>query len=182
MNISKKTINLIILFLIINALLGTLSWFISDKTVENTEKIVGLNNELNQQLVKEQELKTFKEIIDDTSLDREKINSYFVSTDGSVALITEIERLADISDVSIKINSVLFTEYIGDNGKSENLEFLNLNLNTSSKWNNTFYFLSFLENMPYKIFIDSLNFTAKKNVDGATLNWDGAMSLRILKL
>jgi len=182
MNILNKTKNIIIVLIIVNLFLIWIYWFVSQKVSENTKRISDLSEELDLQLTREKQLKSFNDIVGDTTADRNKLDSYFVSPEGIVTFIEEIEGLALLAGLSVDIASVDVDEYFDSDKKSEIIESLNLGINTFGNWSDNFYFLNLLEGMPLNISVTRLNFDIRKNVVSKTLDWQGVIGLSVLKL
>jgi hypothetical protein len=182
MNPLKTTQRIVIYLLLLNIVLIGANWFISSKVNNNNIEISNLADELNQQLIKEKQLDSFKKIAEDTTAERGKLDSYFISPNGIVSFIKEIENLAFVAGVSIGINSVEVEEYLIKKRSSNTLELLDLELNFTGSWNNSFYFISLLEEMPYKIFIYKLDVDAQKDDQENTTGWKGLIGMKVLKI
>mgnify|MGYP002636448553 CR=1 FL=1 len=181
MELSKKTKKIVIFLLILNLLLGGVWWLISKKIDNNITKISDLEIELDHQLIREKQLNSAKRITLDTSVERNQLDQYFISPDGIVSFIKEIENLASIASVSIEIKSVGVKEYFIKEKESDVLELLNIDLDTVGNWAGNFYFLNLLESMPNELFIDKLSFNTSDGEDGFK-NWNGKINIKVLKL
>jgi hypothetical protein len=182
MNFSRKTINILILTIIFNIITASLYFYVSGMVNKNLEKISNLSNNLNTQLLKQEQFKLFKNIINETNLDREELDTRFISSDGLVSFITQVEALATLSGVSVDIGNVSVSEYLHQGSKSELLEFLNMSISVSGSWENNFYFLNLLESLPYNISIDSFNLQTGGDTDNKITKWNGAFDLKTLKI
>jgi hypothetical protein len=182
MNFSQKTKSLVLFLLILNITLICIYWFVSRKITNNIGQISELATELDFQLDREGQLRSLRGITKDTEADRGTLDSHFVSPEGIVSLIKEVEGLASRSRLYIEIDSVGVEDYLIGENVDELIEILDVDLSTEGSWSSNFYFLSLLEQMPYRVSIVRLSFDAKKNTDGEVLTWEGIISLKILKL
>jgi Tfp pilus assembly protein PilO len=108
---------------------------------------------------------------DGQAANRAKIQTYFVQKDGEADFIKNIESLADASSLDHTISSVGF-----ENGNlPANLQYLNLTITTQGSWQNTYQFLSLVENMPYKIVMKNVDLSATG--DSGSLSTSTAQSL-----
>jgi len=182
MKIFNKTKNILIFLIILNLSAIGLYWFLSSQINKNTEMVSNSASELNIQVAKEKQLKLSRNIIDDTEADRNKLDSFFVSSDGIVSFIQEIENLADSAGLSIEIISVEVDDYVLNEKVDAVIEVLNLTLDVSGSWSGNFYFLNLLETMPHKINIGRLNLQARRDSKGRTTGWESIIGIEVLKL
>jgi len=184
MGLLKKTRIIIAVLIILNVVLITVYGAFSNRINENNKKIENLAKDLDQQILKEQQYQSFKNILAQTEDQRDSLDSFFVLSEETVSFIQEIENLAAISSLETEITSVGSSDYINLDGetKSEKIEYLNLTINTFGNWQSNFYFLNLLENMPYKVSVNRLSLESKKDGSGQTLLWEGIFSIKVLKL
>ncbi|HJN62991.1 MAG TPA: hypothetical protein QGH03_02050 [Candidatus Paceibacterota bacterium] len=182
MNFSKRVKITILILILLNLILGGVYYSVFKEINKNSKQTLNLTNDFNLQLAKERQLKSFKNVTDDTVSDREKLDSNFVSSDGTVSFIKEIENLAAVSNLFIEIGSVAVEDYARDGRTSEVVEILSMNFTTGGAWSDNFYFLNLIESMPYKITINDFSVNTNKGVDGKTLNWEGSTGIKVLKL
>jgi hypothetical protein len=161
---SKKGFNirslLIVLSVLIIAMAGAYYYFFSNLRAMG-ETISTLSNETDTLLSQEGNLDSLRAVFSDTTNDRQKINSYFVQRDGAIDFITTIENLAAFAHLSHETQSVETKE---ENPPSANRELLHLTFHTTGSWQNTFYFLSLLESLPFNINISHIDLHSTGNV------------------
>jgi hypothetical protein len=155
---------------------------VSGEISNNNNQISSLTEELDRSLIKGKNLNLSRRITEETAIERDKLDSYFISSNDVVSFIKEIENLANLADVSIEINSVSIGDYVEEQKKSDVIEVLDLDINLSGSWSGSFHFISLLEEMPNKISVERLNLSAKESSNNKTTKWDGAIGLKILKL
>lgn len=147
---NKKFITTIILIILLNgvALAGWLYLFsnlrkennfireerekimISDKKLENSSSLKILMNE----------------VIDE----KQKIDSAFLNKDNIVDFIENLESIAGKTGASIKIGKINIT--------SQERKGLSVQFNLTGDFNQLFHYLIFLENLPYLINIEKIDF------------------------
>jgi hypothetical protein len=137
---------------------------------------LSLKEELDFEIIKEERLRSVKEIVVDVAPQRDEIDSYFVGKDSIVSFIKIVEDLGNLSGVSLEIDSVGVSGLeIGDGVNSEILEQLNLDFTTQGSWQNTFHLIALLESLPYKVSFEELSLEEK--VD----SWNGVFGLKVVK-
>ena len=125
-----------------------------------------------------------------------QIDSFFVGQDGVVPFISTLETLGTSSAVKLDIGSV--SEDTSKKNSDTFSESLTLKLALSGSWDNIFYFLSRLQNLPYRIEItnatiglqgaaDSIKFTTASStsmtrVKASGEEWKATFDIRVLKL
>jgi hypothetical protein len=181
-NLSKKTKGLIYFLITLNFGLLGLYWLFSIQVGSNISQISNLGEDLNFQLAKERQLKSMKNISRETQSERIELDSYFVSSDGIVSFIKEVEGLATLSGLEVEIDSVGTTEYFAGEDLSEILEILGLNLRVKGEWSSSFYFLNLLERMPYQVSFDQFSLEAENSTEDEASNWKGRIGLKVLKI
>ncbi|PIP86649.1 hypothetical protein COV42_00160 [Candidatus Campbellbacteria bacterium CG11_big_fil_rev_8_21_14_0_20_44_21] len=182
MGVLKKTKILIVILLILNLLVVGGYWFFTSAINKNNEIVSDLSQELDLQIAKERQLRSFKKILAETKEKREALDSYFIPAADIVSFIQEVEALSALSGIEIEIGSVDVREFLEDETSSDRLEFLDISMTTEGSWSGSFRFLELLENMPYLIALNKFALDAKQNTEGETLYWEGALGLRVLKL
>lgn len=165
---NKKTKKILIWALIFNILVigmySVLFLQVRKKVLESTIAIESLENNIS----KEKNLRFLKGVLKETVVEREKVESYFVDNDMVVGFIEKIESLGISADVALDLRGVSVE---GDQKKVLKLDFKIL-----GSFENIFYFLTLLENLPYKI-----QFTEAFMVRSSDSNdWEGNFKMNLL--
>lgn len=182
MNSLKKTKNIAIWLLVLNLVFVGTYWIFSRKIAENNNQLLSLAEELNIQLNREKQLKSLKSIVAETEEDRKRLNSFFVSKEGIVSFISQIESIADLSGGSIEIDSVGVGPFEEEGApKSEILEILSMNITSLGSWSDNFYFLNLLETMPFKVSIKRFSLEKEISKTESNDNWEGFFEIEIFK-
>ncbi len=94
--------------------------------------------------------------------DRAALQSLFVQSGTEADFLTWIESLADTANLDHQIESV---SSAGDSLPS-GFQHLHIIVSTKGGWQSTYKFLKLLENAPYKLDIQTVDFTASQNSPG----------------
>lgn len=145
-----------------------------------TEKVNILAADLQSENEKEAKFNLAKQTIKNMSGDYKEIDSCFVSENGVVDFIREIETAAGKAGVELKINRV-----DTDDSKSLNkgiIETLSIEFNIEGKWDNSFYFLSLVELIPYHITIENVFMDKDFDILGKSEKWKSVFLIKVPKI
>jgi Tfp pilus assembly protein PilO len=190
---TKKTMVIsIVLAIAVFVIYGFLFLNIKDKN----EQISTLANDAQQLRSKDDTLKATKTILDQSKDLISQLDSYFIPADGVVGFISVLEGVGKFSGVDMTIGSV-GTE-ADSKAKDEIKETLRLHIETNGSWKNTFYFLSVIENLPYridvedvslglvgatdKVLFDNKTATAQTRQPNKDEKWHGSFNVTVVKL
>jgi hypothetical protein len=121
------------------------------------EKISTFSQEIELYSQRESLRKATEKTADDLSEKITKLESYFLHKDELVPFIEKIEDSGKRMNVSVSIISVNLDESL-KGAQAKNGERFVLRLNTKGSWSNVVKFVSYLENLPYKIFVSRVSF------------------------
>lgn len=179
MGISFKTKQLLIFYglgvLIISSVYGFLLFHIHAKSVSaaaflsQAEQLRGQNNQLT-------DLNT---VLRDIEVDQEKLNSYFVDGDSLVNFIERIEQLGKDSGATVEVRS-LNEEATND----KSIQTLVFNLTVKGNWNDVYYFLALVQNLPVKATFDRIQMSHSgiESEDAAPDEWRAVINMKVLEL
>ena len=142
------------------------------------EDISIIVNEIDSSIEKEAKLKSVKKLIEDTENERKKLDTYFVTDNSVVDFIESIEALAKEVEIDTEVVSV----DISENDKIS--EALLLSLEVEGLWSNLFYFVSLIEELPFKIGISKVDIKAvyeDANKTKSSGSWKGVINFNVLK-
>lgn len=142
-NTKKILITCIVLNVLVFAAYGFLLWGIYAKANLASNLVA----EAAQDVQKDEALRSIKASLNENAEFVSHIDSFFIPADGVVDFISSLEALGAESGVELSIDSVA----VESESESASKEVLNLSLQTEGSWQNTFIFLSLLENLPYRI-------------------------------
>lgn len=113
------------------------------------------------------------------------INAYFVSKDGVVNFIEDVEKEARTYQLEVFVRSVDVTKNSDD--PNDNKEVMKLKLEMRGSWGNTLRFISYLERIPYKVTLENIEMTKISELSedfesGANLpRWRTRLEMSVLK-
>lgn len=172
--ISKKTLKLflvaVILALVAISAYGVAVWEIR----KNLSEAADLSSSIAAESQKEAGIESTRNILRNTAAEREKIESYFVSSDNIVDFLEKIELLGKKSGVVLSFDSVDIP--------SDEKNVLRVRANTKGNWENTFYFLSLIENLPFKIELEKSSIIKIVEVvsNVKTFYWRGDFTIKLV--
>jgi hypothetical protein len=117
----------------------------------------GLASQLSTESQKQDEERRLAQAIKETDADRTKLNSYFVSGDGSVQFLGIIEGYGTVSGAQVKFTSVEYTAT-----KNE----LIMNLHITGTFQNVYQTILMLENAPYEFDFHRIIFSRDNSQSG----------------
>ncbi len=160
-------------FILVLLMVGAYYYFFHELRVTG-EKISTLSNETTSLLTEETNLNSLKAVFSDTTNERQKINSYFVQSDGAVDFITIIENLATFANLNHETQTVNTEE---ENPSSANRERLHITFRTNGSWQNTYYFISLLESLPFQLTINQINLHSTGGTVAETISSSSSTSI-----
>lgn len=190
LTLAKKIfLSLVVINVIVFGLYAFLFW----KVIDRSQTTATLMAEETADRQKNDALQAIKQSLNENKDFISQIDSFFVAPDGVVSFITFLEKLGSDSGVKINIGSVAVNPDSKDpNDFKENLS---LKLEIEGTWQNVVYFLSRLENLPYRVQFDSATISLQGVSDGINFkdsgalrkrmpdeSWKGLFDIRLLKL
>lgn len=190
LTLAKKIfLSLVVINVIVFGLYAFLFW----KVIDRSQTTATLMAEETADRQKNDALQAIKQSLNENKDFISQIDSFFVAPDGVVSFITFLEKLGSDSGVKINIGSVAVNPDSKDpNDFKENLS---LKLEIEGTWQNVVYFLSRLENLPYRVQFDSATVSLQGVSDGINFkesgalrkrmpdeSWKGLFDIRLLKL
>src|SRR3989344_3640130 len=141
---------IILVAVVILNLIGFFGCVVIFREIKNkSENISSIRNELEQESAKESRYLSIKGLIEETAEDREKIDSYFIPSEGVVGFLELLEKQSALSGVQASIVSVRVNE--DDTIASSTIETLALEVEAEGGWKEMHHFFSLAENLPYNI-------------------------------
>lgn len=174
MRLSKTQAKVIVTFLGVLLSFGIYSGlFIVIKNKNN--QISALQNQVDVEIRKDQRLRSIKQLIIDLREDSRQIDTYFVSKDGVVNFLEDLEALGSISDISVGVNSVS----VGKNIDNEfSYELLKIEFAARGVWSSIIQLISLLETFSLGITIERMQLEKLPN----SSFWQVNTSFSVLKL
>lgn len=179
--LSKAKTYLVVLVILNLLVVGFYLFFLNSIKGRMLETAL-LREELNLEVLKEDRLKSTKGLALETESQRESLDRYLIGKDSIVDFIKEVEGLGALSGVDLEVNSVGVEGFeIVDGTENKTIELLNLDLSTEGSWRETFYLVSLLESLPYKVSFNRLFLNKDSGFEGGSL-WNGTIGLSVLKI
>jgi hypothetical protein len=155
------------------------------------EKISAFLNEADADLKKDETLRSIKITLEDYEEEVAKLDTYFISHEGTSEFIESLESLGEKAGVALTIASVALEQ--DTRVKNDFKEVLRIRMETSGSWANTFTFLSIIENMPMSVRVenaavllftasDDLSFNGGDRVRSEGEYWKGSFEITAAKL
>ncbi len=190
LTVAKKIfLSLVVINVIVFGLYAFLFW----KVIDRSQTTATLLAEERSDRQKNDALQAIKVSLTENKDFISQIDSFFISPDGVVGFITFLEKLGKDSGVKINIGSVAVNPDSKD--PKDFKENLKLKLEIEGTWQNVVYFLSRLENLPYRVQFDTATISLQGVSDGINFkesgalrkrmpeeSWKGLFDIRLLKL
>lgn len=173
---SKKTfIILIVLNIVAIILIGLVATFI----YSNYQKVVELRRQAIDEIAKENDLKSLKEIVNGTSDERKYIQNLFVDKAKVIDFLEFIESFGNLTGAKVRVVSV-------DEGSVDNpTDYVAIRFETVGSWKEVFNTISLIDHIPAAISVSSLDISRNQAVDNGKnpiLEWSAVVNARVLKL
>jgi hypothetical protein len=194
-NRTKKTIGFLIT-IFLGSIVALIILLLLIRT--NTLRLAEHQRQITEQDATEATNRALRELLQNQGNAIDALEGHIVAKEGAVSLIESIETLARKQGLEVKVNEVKERDYRSQPATSTSTyEYLDLSLAATGKWQSQYVFLSLLENLPYKIMLQSVALTSsidvpensgsasatstKKIIPKATVTWNGIYTLSVLK-
>lgn len=174
----------IILLLAITVLvLSAVIFFIFVDIKNKSLNVYNLERELEDQTQRSQYFLSMKRMVENADNEIDQVNSSILSSDGDVAIIEQIEGLAQRNGLEIDIDSIMIEDTPTLSDKS--LAILKIKAKTKGGWSGTYKFISGLESMEQKIKVNRIvvNTTDEDSQDPklSATKWQTVFEIILLK-
>lgn len=170
-NTQTRTIAALIGVLVLFGIYSTLFIVIKNKN----NHISVLQNQVDIEVRKDQRLHSIKQLVADLDKDIKQIDTYFISEDGVVDFLENLEALGSVADVSVGVNSVSIDEST-DTGLP--YELLKIDFVARGSWENVMQLISLLETFPLGIVIERMQLEHLSDQS----SWQANIRFTVLKL
>jgi len=166
------------IFLLVLAIIGVLTMLVSITAyawlflkVNNTlEQISIASGEVQLLSVKNEQIQTVRREVRDTQEQRAELNSYFITEEGIVDFIEDIEKLGEHAGASVSVQAVSVGDPLDKDGL---LVPLSISLKSEGTLREVFYTLALLEAFPKALNVKNVRF-AQHPTD---LTWQGVFDI-----
>jgi hypothetical protein len=168
-----KTKILLIVFILANAATLFFFWFIQNAINKLQDETVAIRSEVRNLYNEEIYLLLIKKVLADTIAERKIIDGYFLSSDGVVDFIKQLENIA------AKNNLILVMESVGiEETESNYRENFRVIVKTKGDFYGTMKFIDTLENLPYHLTIRLVDLAVSEETKPI---WRGVYEIFVLK-
>jgi Tfp pilus assembly protein PilO len=127
-----------------------------------------LINALDVSQQKDSRLNSLRSVIKDTQVQRQQLVTFLLSSDAEISFIEQIEALAKNSGLTEKTNNVSSVA-----GGADAIKTLQMQIGTTGSWNNTLYFLSQVENLPFDVHVQGVS------INKASSSWTATFDINV---
>jgi hypothetical protein len=154
-------------------------WNIKSNSDQFSSKAMILKSELDTQNA----FLSMKKDWEENDVEAGDLNNYIIPVDGVADFMKSLDKITSANNLKSEVNSISFVPVSG--GNYQDIELLDVKIDTIGEWKNVRYFLDILENYPLAIDIRNFNISrfSTYQVKGVTTNqWLGSFEFTILKL
>lgn len=159
MKLSTKQTLIVVILLVVLVLGGY--YFLFALIKSKNEKVSLFSQEIDLYLERESMRRTTEKTAEELSEKIQKLDSYFLHKDEVVPFIESIESAGSKSGVVVNIASVgvigpqiVESASVGGSADGKKDETLELRLDARGSWGNVVNFVSYIENLPYKVSVE----------------------------
>ncbi len=150
---------------------GVYGFFLS-RIAEINRSISATSNELERESLQEERLNSARGLLKETQAKREKLDAFFVASDGVVGFIESVESLGNRAGVAIEITGVSIEALPTPRRGSE---LLRLSVRAEGDFKSVFYFLTLIESLPAPLEFERVS------LEGSEGAWKGVFSFSVVK-
>lgn len=183
----SKTKKIIIVLIIMNSAVFGLYFYLFANVKRINKAVLAQLIQVESEARRDGQLRSIKNLMNDTKKEGEQIIDLFVEPAGSVNFIEMVEFLGKVANVKLEVQSVSIDALKNKIGSST--ESFRLSLKTEGLWANTLHLLSLLESMPFKVSFDNVNLEkisetsdSVKNKDKSSIYWIDSFDFSVLKI
>lgn len=151
------------------------------------EHISSMLNDADRDIKRDEFLLKTRLILNDNAESISKLDEYFVQRDEAPRFIESIENLA--RSLGVDLNVAFVSVEAETRNKDDFKELLKMRVEVVGSWGRVMTFISALENLPFRILVQSVNVSSEKtqedlffeNAQGAS-SWKGNIEFSVLKI
>lgn len=145
--------------------------------------------QINLDALKKEQSQSIKILLDETKIQRDKVNNLFVQMNDSVGFMEKVESLSETAGVKLIIESVGIDTSKTKIGSST--ESIRLAVRAEGLWVNVVHLLNILENLPFKVSFDTVvlnriseapSSAPSKTKEKSPAYWNGSFGFGVLKI
>jgi len=145
-------------------------------------EVVAVEDSISRALAREQALINAQTILINTESERERLDSFFVSSDGVVSFLEEIEKLGDLTKAEITVSQVEIVP-VGNGGENQEelFEELLLTIQAEGAFSEVAHTLSVIEGLPLYVQVKQLSLSQTLSEEEGSA-WRALMIFSVTKL
>ncbi|MEI6490758.1 MAG: hypothetical protein WCO16_03275 [bacterium] len=174
----NKTLNLLILNLIIMVLIWSVYFYIIHDTKLTSASFEQKKHEISFAMKKEQAIKNLKNKIQSNLKDGFDLKDFLVRSDQAADVVQLIEGFGPLTGTKVLTQSVSTEEAVG---LPEGADFLRIVFNIEGSRSSVLKNIELVESLPYNIKMKKLSF-AKSGDASSTSKWSAGVDLVLVKL
>lgn len=151
------------------------------------EHISSMLNDADRELKRDEFLLKTKLILNENSESISKLDEYFVKRDEVPKFIENIENLA--RNIGVDLNVAYVSVEAETRNKDDFKELLKMRVEVIGSWDSVMTFVSALENLPFRVLIQSVAVTSDKSQEelffensSSPSSWKGNIEFSVLKI
>lgn len=153
--ILKSTVKKIVGFSILLLILVFSYYFFVINILNNGKEIYTMSQNIKNQEAKQTQLSSLQQNLSKSKIGMANLQNFVLVSGGEVGFIKTIEDLAVSSNVKAEIKTAQIEQILGK--ESAVVENFKVGLDAIGKWSDVIYFLTLIENLPYKTQIVSVS-------------------------
>ncbi|MBI5045541.1 MAG: hypothetical protein HZC14_00850 [Candidatus Niyogibacteria bacterium] len=169
----KKTLILGVVALLVN-IVAVLAWlFIFNKILMEKNQILSVRYQLDEVRLKVNSIKNLEDLLKDIEKDRGSINDSFIGEKDLVQFIKELERVADLSGVSLQVGNANVPRDQKDLGPS-------FSLVARGNFDGVRRFVSLIGSIPYQVLFETATIQKSTQLINKKETWEARLDVKVL--
>lgn len=164
--------NLLVIIILLNLLFFGMAGLLAYRINKNIVWASQVLTDLKTESIRETNSKEVKFLLEETEEERARIEDYFVDSASIIAVIEEIESLARRVNVNLTLRSANTNAETPNGPKT-----LQIDAKMEGKFGDVYRFLSLVERMPYKIFLERASMVTR--TASIRTPWEANVTIRI---
>ncbi len=138
-------------------------------TLSRSQKAVAAQaSELAAEVRREESTQILAALLEDLSGDTSKLDAFFISPDGAVGVIEDIEALSSVIGAPLSVADVRIEDENAETGEGT----LSMNVSAEGSWRSTTHLLTLLDTLPFQSELNSVTLTLINDEDSdAAAQW-----------
>ncbi len=131
--------------------------------------------ELEAEARREKSMHTLSDLLRDLSEYTTKLDSFFISPDGAVSVIEDIEALSSVVSVPVTVSDVHIEDQDAKTGEGT----LSMNIAAAGSWRSITHLLVLLDSLPFQSKLESVTLTFEDGGENAQWSFRGLLTVSL---